>query len=889
MARSQKDDPVFNNMQHHWNFCSDDQETCSAANINDRNSQPVLNDNTFVNQNPYSANDVYIKKHPFNVNVHSSDTATDKDENIAYNNVPNVNISNNFQSYGVLNFGNGQMVRVFYDGNNRQLMIPVTSQYELFSNQGYREGSLQPNRSSQLFNVPQETLVNNNINTVQASLPTQNGGYRHDNTNNSSNAPTMSFLNEVLGNWEPNATGTYSPFGQNYPLNHPEVPVHTVHPTSNNNIIESNVTPNVTRQNTTSPKRSDNSPLADNTKKRIVAEVKPMRPTYSDVLAKNTKNVNASDILRKTKTPTNVDSKQVNKANGTKIDKPITQSPKINNEENKPKQEKKNFNNMSSGSESGEINSLDSDKSQKISKKNKTKHSNMSRKWSSLDDIINEEDMNFINEENNKSQFIFIENHNEKNIKKDKKAHDQKVKVNDKSSGEYEESYDNDDKSESAYQENQNDNIKTKKKKDNRNYGHKTSKVNQDKKKSTQTKLKRNKPGYLGLAQNYLEHWGGATWKALIWFLYLLSDVCRMSAHLSFDLCASIFTQTYISSQAVWRSSKDWLSKLKDNKLLLYVDRKFGHTRFAFWRRLKWFNKDIESDSGNDSKLNANIPLPGTGEEAMKRLLACKGKDPYSILGVSEVCTDEEIKRYYRRQAFLVHPDKNQQPGAEEAFKILQHAFDLIGEPERREAYDRRTLESRHVEAAWGELSQLLAQLHDKMEFAANTIRCTNCGRRHKRVLTDRPCYAARYCAQCKIRHSAKEGDIWAESGFMGMLVMYYACMDGAVYQITQWASCQKKNLKQLRPDCHVVQYRIVLGSRAAAAHDLGPRPPNRSCLYSNFKGQTSYGHDPNLEEFLNNLYKSSSGNSTSSSSAKPAPNDASDGKAKRRNKKPKV
>lgn len=46
-------------------------------------------------------------------------------------------------------------------------------------------------------------------------------------------------------------------------------------------------------------------------------------------------------------------------------------------------------------------------------------------------------------------------------------------------------------------------------------------------------------------------------------------------------------------------------------------------------------------------------------------------------------CTDEEIKRYYRRQAFLVHPDKNQQPGAEEAFKILQHAFDLIGEPVR--------------------------------------------------------------------------------------------------------------------------------------------------------------------------------------------------------------
>lgn len=39
------------------------------------------------------------------------------------------------------------------------------------------------------------------------------------------------------------------------------------------------------------------------------------------------------------------------------------------------------------------------------------------------------------------------------------------------------------------------------------------------------------------------------------------------------------------------------------------------------------------------------------------------------------------MKKYYKRQAFLVHPDKNNQPGAEEAFKILVHAFELIGEP----------------------------------------------------------------------------------------------------------------------------------------------------------------------------------------------------------------
>lgn len=108
------------------------------------------------------------------------------------------------------------------------------------------------------------------------------------------------------------------------------------------------------------------------------------------------------------------------------------------------------------------------------------------------------------------------------------------------------------------------------------------------------------------------------------------------------------------------------------------------------WEKVRR-KKDTEETSKSflHAGLPTNINMPTTGDEAMKRLLACKGKDPYSILGVTPTCTDDDIKRYYKRQAFLVHPDKNPQPGAEEAFKILVHAFDMIGEPERRASYDR--------------------------------------------------------------------------------------------------------------------------------------------------------------------------------------------------------
>lgn len=49
--------------------------------------------------------------------------------------------------------------------------------------------------------------------------------------------------------------------------------------------------------------------------------------------------------------------------------------------------------------------------------------------------------------------------------------------------------------------------------------------------------------------------------------------------------------------------------------------------------------------------------------------------------------------------------------------------------------------------------------------------------------------------------------------------------MDGAVYDITEWAGCQRKNLKHLKSNSHNVQYRIVLGKQAQGAGGGGGIP----------------------------------------------------------------
>ncbi|KAF0335514.1 molecular chaperone DnaJ [Pediococcus acidilactici] len=64
-------------------------------------------------------------------------------------------------------------------------------------------------------------------------------------------------------------------------------------------------------------------------------------------------------------------------------------------------------------------------------------------------------------------------------------------------------------------------------------------------------------------------------------------------------------------------------------------------------------------------------------------------KDYYDILGVSRDASEDEIKKAYRRLSKKYHPDINKEPGAEQKFKDINEAYDVLGDAQKRAQYDQ--------------------------------------------------------------------------------------------------------------------------------------------------------------------------------------------------------
>ena len=88
-------------------------------------------------------------------------------------------------------------------------------------------------------------------------------------------------------------------------------------------------------------------------------------------------------------------------------------------------------------------------------------------------------------------------------------------------------------------------------------------------------------------------------------------------------------------------------------------------------------------------------------------------RDFYEILGVSRTATQDEIQRAYRKLARANHPDVNKDPGAEERFKEISEANDILSDDKKRKIFDQFGFYSDNIDPAAAEAAARAAYFGD--------------------------------------------------------------------------------------------------------------------------------------------------------------------------------
>ncbi|KAM4047084.1 dnaJ homolog subfamily C member 14 isoform 1-T1 [Anomaloglossus baeobatrachus] len=296
---------------------------------------------------------------------------------------------------------------------------------------------------------------------------------------------------------------------------------------------------------------------------------------------------------------------------------------------------------------------------------------------------------------------------------------------------------------------------------------------------------------------------------ALLFLLLMLSVRCAR-------LCWHYIKKTLdrVGEDSNWRS---WISTKLHTTWALVTQNRTCKRIVSLFRR--WTGKLWPSKSTTQKESPwTSAGSPGAGgrfqpRHEVERLLSMVDipedeLNPFQVLGVQMDASEVELKKAYRQLAVLVHPDKNNHPRAEEAFKVLRAAWDTVSNPDKRKEYELKRMSETELAKS---MNEFLSKLQDDLKEAMNSMMCSKCQGKHRRFEMDREPSNARYCAECGKMHSAEEGDFWAESSMLGLKITYFAMMQGKVFDITEWAGCQRVGIT---PDTHRVPYHISFGSR---------------------------------------------------------------------------
>ncbi|XP_055856260.1 dnaJ homolog subfamily B member 14-like [Episyrphus balteatus] len=111
------------------------------------------------------------------------------------------------------------------------------------------------------------------------------------------------------------------------------------------------------------------------------------------------------------------------------------------------------------------------------------------------------------------------------------------------------------------------------------------------------------------------------------------------------------------------------------------AEKLFPSLLFTITQILTNSNKNSTTDNDSQPTQYSNEQL-----EAVNKIQKCQNY--YQVLDVPKESNELEIRKAYKKLALQLHPDKNNAPGATEAFKVLGNATDVLTDFEKRKTYD---------------------------------------------------------------------------------------------------------------------------------------------------------------------------------------------------------
>lgn len=100
-------------------------------------------------------------------------------------------------------------------------------------------------------------------------------------------------------------------------------------------------------------------------------------------------------------------------------------------------------------------------------------------------------------------------------------------------------------------------------------------------------------------------------------------------------------------------------------------------------------NHSTEAHNRRDGHTDKKREYTPQQHAAVKRIMSYKSTQYYEILSIERNCEDIQIKKAYRKVSLTVHPDKNGAPQADEAFKRVSKAFQVLSDPHKKRIFDQ--------------------------------------------------------------------------------------------------------------------------------------------------------------------------------------------------------